>query len=51
MDNNNVSNNKINIINMRKFNHKEIAEIIATIVYVAGFLAMFAFTIVTAINN
>jgi len=36
---------------MRKFNHKDVAEIVITIVYVAGFLSLFTFTIISAINN
>ena len=36
---------------MRKFNHTDIVETIVNVVYVAGFLAMFTFTILAATNN
>ena len=36
---------------MRKFNHTDIVETVVNVVYVAGFLAMFTFTINSIINN
>ncbi len=36
---------------MRKFNHTNIIEAIVNIVYIAGFLAMFTFTINALITN
>ena len=36
---------------MRKFNHTNIIEVIANVVYIAGFIAMFTFTIMSATNS
>ena len=36
---------------MRKFNHTDMLETIVSVVYVAGFLAMFTFTILAVVNN
>ncbi len=36
---------------MRKFKHTNIMELVASGIYIVGFLAIFTFTIITAINH